>query len=322
MKSKDKDESTIVVYAALAGNLGVAITKLIAATVTGSSAMFAESIHSAVDTLNEVLLLVGLHRSKRPIDSTHPFGYGKEQYFWSLIVAVLVFGLGGGVSVVQGIQHILAPEPIVDAKWNFIVLGISAVLEGASFIVALRAILKKKGDKPFWRYLHRSKDPATFTVFAEDAAALGGLALAALGIGGALLFDMPVLDGVASVAIGLLLALVASVLVYESRGLLVGEGVEETTAQAIKEMAEQDPNVETAAWPLTMYLGPENVLLVLSVQFMLGISGGGLANAIDAIEKRIRLRYPLIQRIFIEANRLGTEERRRMEASSAPAAHR
>ncbi len=314
-------ESKIVIYAALAGNLGVAITKLIAATVTGSSAMLAESIHSAVDTLNEVLLLVGLHRSKKPIDSTHPFGYGKEQYFWSLIVAVLVFGLGGGISVVQGIQHILAPEPTVEPKWNFIVLGVSAVLESASFIVALRTILKAKGDKPFWRYLHRSKDPSTFTVFAEDAAALGGLAIAALGIGGSVLFDMPILDGVASVAIGLLLALVASLLVYESRGLIVGEGVEETTAQAIKQMAEQDPNVETAAWPLTMYLGPENVLLVLSVQFMPGISGEVLANSIDDIEKRIRQRYPLIKRIFIEANRLGAAERARMEASSAPAAH-
>lgn len=314
-------ESKVVVYAALASNLGVAVTKFVAASVTGSSAMLAESIHSAVDTLNEVLLLVGLQRSKRPIDSTHPFGYGKEQYFWSLIVAVLVFGLGGGISVIQGIQHILAPERIVDPQWNFIVLGVSALLEGASFIVALRAILKKKGDKPFWRYLHRSKDPSTFTVFAEDAAAIGGLALAAIGIGGSLLFDMPVLDGAASVAIGVLLAFVAIVLVYESRGLLVGEGVEEATAQAIKEMAEQDSNVEAAAWPLTMYIGPENVLLVLSVQFTYGISGEALANSIDDIEKQIRLRYPLIQRIYIEANRLGVAERSMMEASSALAAH-
>lgn len=312
-------ESKIVVYAALAGNLGVAITKFIAASVTGSSAMLAESVHSAVDTLNEVLLLVGLHRSKRPIDSTNPFGYGKEQYFWSLIVAVLVFGLGGGISVVQGVQHILAPQPSEDPTWNFIVLGVSAVLEGASFVVALKSILEKKGDKPFWRYLHRSKDPSTFTVFAEDAAALGGLAIAALGIGGSVLLDMPVLDGVASVLIGLLLALVASVLVYESRGLLVGEGVEEATALAIKQIAEADPNVQTAAWPLTMYLGPENVLLVLSVQFEAGISGELLADTIDAIEKRIRSRFPLIQRIFIEANRLGTGAREQMEASFAPA---
>ncbi|MBC7413699.1 MAG: cation diffusion facilitator family transporter [Herminiimonas sp.] len=313
--------SNIVIYAALAGNFGVAVTKFIAATVTGSSAMMAESIHSAVDTLNEVLLLVGLHRSKRPIDSTHPFGYGKEQYFWSLIVAVLVFGLGGGISVVQGIEHILEPRPSEDPKWAFIVLGISAILEGASFIVALRAILRKKGDRPFWQYLHRSKDPSTFTVFAEDAAALGGLAFAALGIGGSLYFDMPVLDGMASVAIGILLALVATVLVYESRGLLVGEGVEETTAQAIKDMAETDPNVEIAAWPLTMYLGPENVLLVLSVQFMPAISGEDLANSIDAIESRIRLRYPMIKRIFIEANRLGAAARAQMEAASSPASH-
>ena len=314
-------ESNFVVYAALAGNLGVAVTKFAAASVTGSSAMLAESIHSAVDTLNEVLLLVGLHRSKRPIDSTHPFGYGKEQYFWSLIVAVLVFGLGGGISIVQGVQHILAPQPSEDPKWNFIVLGVSALFEGASFIVALKSILHKKGDRPFWRYLHRSKDPSTFTVFAEDAAALCGLAIAAVGIGASILLDMPVLDGVASVAIGVLLALVASLLVYESRGLLVGEGVEEATAQAIKQMAEGDPNVQTAAWPLTMYLGPENVLLVLSVQFKPGISGELLADTIADIEQRIRLRYPLIQRIFIEANRLGIAERTRMEASSAPAAH-
>lgn len=313
-------ESKVVVYAALAGNLGIAITKFVAAGVTGSSAMLAESIHSAVDTLNEVLLLVGLHRSKRPIDSTHPFGYGKEQYFWSLIVAVLVFGLGGGISVVQGIEHIIAPQPSVDPKWNFIVLGVSALLEGASFTVALRSILKAKGERPFWRYLHRSKDPSTFTVFAEDAAALGGLAIAALGIGASLYFDMPILDGVASVGIGLLLALVASLLVYESRGLLIGEGVEESTAQTIKQMAEDHSNVETAAWPLTMYLGPENVLLVLSVQFMPGISGKVLADAIDQIEQQIRARYPVIQRIYIEANRLGAAARAQMQASSAPAA--
>src|SRR4051794_33553869 len=175
-------ESKTAVYGAIAANVAIAVTKFIVAGITGSSAMLSEGIHSAVDTFNGVLLLVGLKLSQRPATPNHPFGHGKELYFWSLIVAVLIFGLGGGVSFYEGVQHIRHPEPLTDPKWNYIVLGAAVVFEGASFTVALRQFLSAKGDTPFWKALRRSKDPTTYTVLAEDSAALLGLGVAAVGI--------------------------------------------------------------------------------------------------------------------------------------------
>jgi cation diffusion facilitator family transporter len=226
-------ESRLVVYGALAGNLAIAATKFVVAGITGSSAMLSEAIHSTVDTGNSLLLLVGMARSKRAPDVDHPFGYGKELYFWSLIVAVLIFGVGGGISAYEGVLHMLHPEPMQDPTWNYTVLGAAAVFEGLSFSIALHAVLQQKGDKPLWQALHDSKDPTTFTVVAEDSAALLGLAIAALGVFCSHWLDMPVLDGAASVLIGVLLAAVATLLIHESRGLLIGEGVDREMAVAI-----------------------------------------------------------------------------------------
>ncbi|HEY8100682.1 MAG TPA: cation diffusion facilitator family transporter [Burkholderiaceae bacterium] len=295
------DESKIVVYGAIAGNVAIAATKFIVAGITGSSAMLSEGIHSTVDTGNDLLLLMGMKRSQQEPDPTHPFGYGKALYFWSLMVAVLIFGVGGGVSIVEGVQHILHAEPLKNPFWNYVVLAVATLFEGASFTVALRAFLKEKGDRPFWRTLHRSKDPTNFTVMAEDSAALAGLMIAALGIYSAHHFNLPWLDGASSVVIGILLAAVASLLIYESGGLLIGEGVSSETAEAIRKMVMDDEAVEIASRPLSMYLGPDSVLLTMDVYFKKGISSDLIVAAVRNIEQAIRTRYPLIKRIYIEA---------------------
>jgi cation diffusion facilitator family transporter len=294
-------ESRLAVYGAIAANLAIATTKFIVAGVTGSSAMLSEGIHSTVDTGNGVLLLVGLHLSQRPPSVEHPFGHGKELYFWSLIVAVLIFGLGGGVSAYEGLLHMRDPEPMRDPFWNYVVLGAAAVFEGASFTIALRQFLKEVGERPFWRALHASKDPSTYTVIAEDAAALAGLAIAALGVCLSHRLDRPELDGLASVAIGVLLAGVAVLLIRESRGLLIGEGLRRDTAREIVRMVREHPRVRQVGLPLSMYIGADEVLLTLDVEFDRQAPAAEVAAAIESMERRIRERYARIKRIYIEA---------------------
>jgi cation diffusion facilitator family transporter len=295
-------ESKIAIYGAIGANVAIAVTKFIVAGATGSSAMLSEGIHSAVDTFNGVLLLVGLRLSKRPATAEHPFGHGKELYFWSLIVAVLIFGLGGGVSFYEGIQHIRQPEPMRDATWNYVVLAAAALFEGTSFLIALKQFRAQARGQPFWQALDRSKDPTTYTVLAEDSAALVGLAVAALGIYFSHRLDMPVLDGVASVVIGVLLAGVAVLLIAQSRGLLIGEGIRPETARAIRALAMEQPNVEDVGHVLSMYIGPDEVLAIVDVNFRDDTSTGDAADAIAAIEKQVRARFPMIKRIFIEAS--------------------
>jgi cation diffusion facilitator family transporter len=296
-------ESKTVVIGAVAANTAIGITKFIVAAMTGSSAMLSEGIHSVVDTVNDLLLLVGLKLSKREATPSHPFGYGKELYFWSLIVAILIFGIGGGISAYEGVLHMMHPEPLQDPKWNYIVLACAAVFEGISFAIAVHAVWKTKGDKGFFQALHDSKDPGTFTIVAEDGAALAGLALAAIGVYASHRLDMPVLDGAASVGIGLLLACVAVVLIYESRGLLIGEGVSRKTAAAIRQMAADDDGVVQAAPPLSMYFGPDNILLTMDVEFRKDLPADAVVNSVYRIEQAIRERYPQVKRIYIEARR-------------------
>jgi divalent metal cation (Fe/Co/Zn/Cd) transporter len=205
---------------------------------------------------------------------------------------VLIFGLGGGISAYEGVLHMLHPEPLRDATWNYIVLGAAAIFEGASFAVALRQFLKTKRDVPFWRALETSKDPTTYTVLAEDAAALGGLVVAAIGVYMSHRFDLPIVDGAASVVIGLLLAGVAVLLIRESRGLLIGEGVAPETALAIRDLALRNPRVRDAARPLSMYFGPDEILLTLDVEFERDSTADEIVAAIANIEHDIRLQYP------------------------------
>ncbi|MDP9933471.1 cation diffusion facilitator family transporter [Variovorax paradoxus] len=295
-------ESKLAIYGAIAANVAIAATKFVVAGITGSSAMLSEGIHSAVDTFNGVLLLVGIRLSQRPPTVQHPFGHGKELYFWSLIVAVLIFGLGGGVSFYEGIQHIRHPEPMQDPTWNYVVLGLAMLFEGASFLVALRQFRAQSRGAPFWRALEQSKDPTTYTVLAEDSAALLGLVVAALGIYFSHRLDMPALDGAASVVIGLLLAGVAVLLISQARGLLIGEGIRPETARAIRSLAMEQPSVSNVGRVLSMYIGPDDVLAIVDVNFKDGTATGDAADAISAIETQVRARFPMIRRLFIEAS--------------------
>ena len=302
-------DSKLAIYGAIGANIAIAVTKFTVAGITGSSAMLSEGVHSAVDTFNGLLLLVGIRLSQRPATPEHPFGHGKELYFWSLIVAVLIFGLGGGVSFFEGVQHIRHPEPMRDPTWNYVVLAAAALFEGISFSIALRQFLKQAGATPFWEAIHRSKDPTIYTVLAEDGAALAGLTIAAVGIALSHSLDMPALDGAASVLIGLLLAGVAMLLTWESRSLLIGEGIRPETAQAIRDLALAQPSVRDVGRVLSMYVGPDDVLVTMDLDFDTGTDAAEAAAAIGNVERQVRERFPMIRRLFIESGSAPLQQR-------------
>ncbi len=301
--------SKFVLYGAVAANVGIAVTKFIVAGITGSSAMLSEGFHSSVDIFNGVLLLIGTRLSQRPATPEHPFGHGKELYFWSLIVAVMIFGLGGGLSMYEGVHHILHPEPMRDPGWNYAVLAAAAVFEGTSFTIAMRQFLKQKGDAPFWEALHASKDPGTYTVLAEDGAALVGLTIAAVGIALSHQLDRPEFDGAASVLIGLLLAAVATLLARESRGLLIGEGIQPETASAIRGIAAALPKVREVGRVLSMYVGPDDALVTMDIEFEPDVDAAEAAAAIAEAERQVRKRFPKIKRLFIESGSAPAHQR-------------
>ncbi len=301
--------SKLAICGAIAANVAIAATKLVVAGITGSSAMLSECIHSSVDTFNGMLLLVGIRLSQRPATPEHPFGHGKELYFWSLIVAVLIFGLGGGVSFYEGVQHIRHPQPLHDPTWNFVVLGVAALFESISFTIALRQFLRQAGAAPFWEAIRRSKDPTTYTVLAEDSAALVGLAIAALGIWLSHRLDMPVLDGAASLLIGMLLAAVATFLTWLSRDLLIGEGIRPETARAIRTMALAVTGVKDVGRILSMYMGPDDALVTMDLDFDEGTAAADAALAIADVERQVRKRFPMIKRLFIESGSAPFQQR-------------
>jgi cation diffusion facilitator family transporter len=293
-------ESKVAVYGAIAANVAIAATKFTVAGITGSSAMMSEAIHSTVDTCNDALLLVGMARSQLPATGEHPFGYGKELYFWSLIVGVLIFGVGGGISFYEGVLHVLDPPDLGDPMWNYIVLAAAAVFEGASFVVGWRQFARERGDTPFWRALRTSKDPTTFTVVAEDSAALAGLAIAALGVFFSHALDVPELDGAASMLIGVLLAAVAVMLIRESRGLLVGEGIKPETAREIKRLLESEAGVREVGPVLSMYIGPDEALVAVEVRFAPDTPTSDAADAVRRAQDAIREQFPKLKRIYID----------------------
>jgi cation diffusion facilitator family transporter len=318
-RSTWRTSSKLAIYAAIAANVAIAVTKLVVASITGSSAMLSEGIHSSVDSFNGVLLLVGIRLSQRPATPEHPFGHGKELYFWSLIVAVLIFGLGGGISLYEGVRHIRHPEPLHDPTWNYVVLGAAALFEGISFAVALKQFKRLAGDTPFWRFVRQSKDPTTYTVLAEDSAALVGLAIAAVGIALSHGLQMPALDGAASVLIGLLLASVAGVLAWQSRGLLVGEGIRPETASALRAIALAQPGVRDVGRVLSMYVGPNDALVTMDLDFDPGTDTATAALVMAEVERRVRERFPMIKRLFIESGAQALPERwSRPDAMLAP----
>jgi cation diffusion facilitator family transporter len=291
-----------VVYAALAGNLAIAATKLAAALWTGSSAMLSEAIHSAVDTGNQGLLLFGMHRAGRPPDRGHPFGHGMELYFWSFVVALLIFALGGVASAYQGWAKLTRPEPMHDAWLNFAVLAAAMVFEGLSFRVAWREFHAAHIGEPFLAAIRASKNPGIFAVLLEDSAALVGLAIAAAGLGLAVWLDRPVFDGVASLAIGALLLVTALFLANETRSLLTGESASRRVLGAVRRILERDLRVRMVDEILSMHLGPDEVLLALTLDFDDRLSGQEIEQATAELSRQISAAVPIVGRVFVRPN--------------------
>jgi cation diffusion facilitator family transporter len=299
-----------VVYAALAGNLAIAVSKFAAATFTGSAAMLSEAIHSTVDTGNELLLMFGMSRAKRPADPSHPFGYGLQLYFWVFVVAVLIFGAGAVFSFVEGLRKISDPEPIKDVLIAYAVLGLAIVFESGSWYVAFSEFRKQTDGRSWFRTVRRSKDPTVFAVLFEDSAALLGLFIALIGIFLGELLQMPVLDGVASLGIALVLTATAIFLGYESQSLLTGEAAYPEVRQGIEAIARSAPGVQGINEVLTMHFGPEQILAALSLDFDNEISAEQVENAVAGIERNVKSEFPEVTRVFVEARDFDAQQRR------------
>lgn len=314
------ESSTKSVIAALIGNLAIAAVKFVAAAITGSSAMLSEGIHSLVDTGNGLLLWYGIRRSARPADDMHPFGHGKELYFWSIVVAVLVFAVGGGMSVYEGIQHLIHPNPMEDPSWNYWVLGISFCFESASFFVAAREFKRTKTHRGIWRAIQRSKDPSHFSVLFEDSAALVGILVAFVGVLLGHLLHNPYFDGGASIVIGLLLMGTAWLLARETRDLIVGEAVDPAVAAQVRRLVEAERAVDEIDRMLTVHFGPQAVLLTMKIRPRAGCSADDLAASIAALEQAIRDQHPEITHVFIETrSRRNAPPRRGVTGAAHPA---
>ncbi|MFC1834568.1 cation diffusion facilitator family transporter [Thermodesulfobacteriota bacterium] len=290
-----------IVWFAVAANSSIAVTKFLAAFATGSSAMFSEAIHSVVDTGNQCLLLLGMSQSQKPPDESHPFGYGKEVYFWTLIVAVVLFSMGGGVALYEGISHLIHPRAMGDPTWAYVVLAAGMVFEGISWFIAVKEVRSRAKGRTMWQQVRASKDMSVITVLLEDTAALLGLTIAFLGIFFGHMLNNPYLDGCASVAIGVMLSFVALVLVRESKGLLVGESADPATVASIRDLVVDDPFVVDVKSVLTMHFGPNEVLLNVELLFEDGISEDDSVRAVIRLERAILERHPDMKRIFIEA---------------------
>ena len=301
--------SKFAIYGAIGANVAIAASKFVAAAFTGSSAMLSEGIHSLVDSGNGILILYGVNQAEKPADKRHPFGRSKELYFWALIVAILVFSVGGGMSFYEGIEHLKHPAPITDPTWNYWVLGLSLLFEGISCFLAFKAFNADRGNMGFWETLRRSKDPSVFAILLEDLAALLGLVIALAGVYFGHLLNNPYLDGAASIAIGVLLVCVALFLIYKTKRLLVGTGVDDETIDDIEQIVKAQPNIEQVGPPLTSYLGPADVVLALDVEFSHNLTSEEIEHAIDKLQDDIRAKYPEMKRIFVEAKSLSSRER-------------
>ena len=300
-----------VVYVALAGNLLIAIAKFVAAGISGSSAMLSEGVHSLVDTINELLLLYGMYRAQMPPDRTHPFGHGRELYFWSFIVALLVLAMGAGVSLYEGVMHIRQPEPITHPLLNYGVLAMSMLFDGSSWYVALREFRVHKGRLGYFEAFRRSKDPNTFTVLLEDSAALLGLMVALAGLASAQLFSLPVLDGVASIGIACVLAVSASLLARETKGLLIGETAHPVVADSILAIAADDADVRCANGVMTVQMGPNQVVAALSAEFEDALTTPQIEECINRIEQQAKTAHPEITSLFVKPQTAQTWRARR-----------
>jgi cation diffusion facilitator family transporter len=293
-------ESKTVIYAALAGNALIAVAKFVAAGMTGSSAMLSEGVHSVVDTGNQGLLLLGMHRAAKPADDEHPFGHGAELYFWAFVVAILVFAVGAGVSLYEGVTKIADPEPITSPTINYIVLGIAFVAEGAAWTVAYRSFRRTNPNKGLIPAIRQSKDPSVFTVLFEDTAALLGLVAAFAGVTASAFLGLAWADGAASIVIAVILAVAALLLAIETKGLLIGEAAAPAIEQGIRELVAATPGVEAINELRTLHRGPEDVLLALSVDLNDAMTAAETEQTVSEIETAIRVRFPRIGRMFVE----------------------
>ncbi|MCR8723740.1 cation diffusion facilitator family transporter [Frigidibacter sp. ROC022] len=310
-------ESTRVVIVAFLGNALIAASKLGAAAFTGSSAMFAEGVHSIVDSGNQLLLLHGMKQSKRPADRKHPFGYGKEVYFWSFVVAILLFSIGSGVSLYHGVEKILHPHPVENPYVNFVVIGLAVIFEGYALRAAVVEMNRRRQDESVLHYVRRSKDAPLVVVLLEDTGALIGLATAALALLGAQIFGIPELDGLASVLIGILLAAAAIILAVETKGLLIGEAAEPHVQAGIEAILKSDARILAINEILTMHMGPEDIFCALSVDFKDGESSIDVEASISDLEATIKDAFPAIKRVFIEAQSVSGHRRSQRAAAQA-----
>jgi cation diffusion facilitator family transporter len=306
--------SRFVIYAALTGNLLIAVTKFIAAAWTSSSAMLSEAVHSLVDTGNQVLMLYGIHRAKKPPDEQHPLGYGRELYFWSFIVALLIFSLGAGISFYEGVTHIQAPVAIADPTVNYVVLMISLVFEGTSCWIAFRAFDKQRGKLPFLEAATRSRDPPSFLVLFEDVAAILGIFFAFAGIIAAKSLDMPQLDGVASIAIAAVLAATAIFLARECKGLLIGEPARATTIRSIRTIAQGQPGVAGLGRLITAHLAPDQVVAILEIDFDDQLSAPAVQELTERLEQLVKRAHPEVIALFITPQDTAQNQIRRRNA--------
>jgi cation diffusion facilitator family transporter len=305
--------SKSVIYAALAGNTLIAATKFIAAAVTGSAAMLSEGIHSLVDTGNQALLLLGLRQAKKPPDERFPFGHGKEVYFWSFVVAILIFGLGAGISIYEGVRHLLEPEALRNPLVNYIVLAFALLFEGAAWTFAFREFRKTKGKLGWLRAVQTSKDPTVLVVLFEDSAAMLGLLIALAGVALTQLTGSPFYDSAASIGIGLVLAVTAAWLASETKGLLIGERARPDVVEDIRRICRDLDKVERVNEVLTMHVGPEYVLATLSLEFADQLTITELERTIEDLNQRIRAAHPEVKKVFIEAESWPTRGPRRLE---------
>ncbi len=301
-----------VIFAALAGNLAIAVTKFGAAWFTGSSAMFSEGIHSLVDSGNQLLLLHGLRCAARPASAEHPFGHGKEIYFWGFVVALLIFAVGAGVSIYEGLHRLLHPEPMFHPLVNYLVLGFAILFEGGSLSVALREFRRSKGERGWLEAVHQAKDPSVFVVVFEDVAAMLGLAVALAAVLYGHLSGALWADGAASLVIGLILGATAWLLALETKGLLIGEAADARVVQGIRRLAATRSGVVHVNEVLTLHMGPEFILVNLSVDFADDLTADDLEKTIAGLDAAIKQTYPRVKRIFVEA-----EARRRPAAVEA-----
>jgi len=291
--------STRTLVVALLANLGIAVSKFFAAWITGSSAMLTEGVHSVVDSTNQLLLMWGRRAAKRPPDKLHPFGYGRELYFWSFVVAVLVFSLGAGVSIYEGIIHIAHPEPAVSPVIAYAVLLVAFLLEGWSTLEAFNDFKKAKGRTGWFKAIRTSKDPPAFIVLLENGAAMAGIVAAAVGLLLSQLTHNPFYDGAASVVIGIILGFTALLLAYESKGLLIGESADPVLVERLRDLACDQPGVVGVGDVLTLHSSPDQVTVMMNVDFRDSILAGEVERVVCKIEDEARERWPQVKRLFV-----------------------